>query len=127
MEDTHSIVTVTRVTRDDTLQVRAYCPLSRARCEIAVVIAGVWCQADAANHIVDWCEIHADAERLMLVPHDYIRDEYGRMVADLADRQTGETLSSYLLSMGAAKPRPNHVLEVIGNLMASREPDNADG
>lgn len=127
MEEPHSIVSVTRVTRDDTIQVRAFCPLARARCEISVVVAGVWCTADAANHIVDWCEIHADAGRLKLMPFDYMRDEYGRLVADIADIQSGETLSAYLISVGVAKSRPHHMLEVMGLMMASREPDNADG
>lgn len=127
MEEPHSIVSVTRVTRSDTLQVRAYCPLVRARCEIPVVVAGVWCNSDATNHIVDWCEIHADAGRLKLIPYDYMRDEYGRMVADIADIQSGETLSAYLISVGVAKSRPHHMLEVMGTMIASREPDHDDG
>lgn len=127
MEDPHPIVNVTRITRHDTLFARVYCPLTRARAEVAVTPAGVWCGHDATDHIVDWCEIHADAERLRLVPYDYFRDEYGRLVADLADPQSGETLTAYLISVGAAKERPHHLLEVMGSYMSSREPDNADG
>jgi len=127
MEEPKPIVTVTRVTRNDTLMCRAYCPLARSRHEFAVSVAGVWCHHDAMQHIVDWCEIHADHERLRLMPYDYIRDEYGRMVADLSDIQSGETLSAYLLSVGAAKPRPHHMLEVMGSFMSSREPDDANG
>lgn len=127
MEDTQPIVTVSRVTRNDTLFVRMYCPLSRAKTEIAVTPAGVWCLHNATDHIVDWCEIHADSDRLKLVPCDFFRDEYGRLVADLADPQSGETLTSYLLSLGVAKERPHHLLEVMGTYMSSREPDNADG
>lgn len=127
MEESQPIVTVSRVTRNDTLLCKTYCPLSRSRYEVAVTVAGVWCHHDAMQHIVDWCEIHADAERLRMIPYDYIRDEYGRVVADLADIQSGETLSQYLLSVGAAKARPHHMLEVMGAYMSSREPDNVDG
>lgn len=127
MDETHSIVTVSRVTRHDTLQCRVYSPLLRARCDIALTPAGVWCLYHATDHILDWCEIHADAERLKLMPFDFLRDEFGRLVADLADIQSGETLSAYLISIGAAKPRPHHILEVMGAYMSSREPDNASG
>ena len=127
MEESNPIVTVSRVTRCDTLLCKTYCPLSRSRYEIAVSLAGVWCNHDAMPHIVDWCEIHADHERLRLMPYDYIRDEYGRLVADLADIQSGETLSAYLIANDVAKPRPHHMLEVMGAFMSSREPDNVDG
>jgi hypothetical protein len=127
MDESNPIVTISRVTRSDTLLVKTYCPLSRSRYEMAVTVAGVWCHHDAMQHIVDWCEIHADAERLRLIPYDCIRDEYGRLVADLADIQSGETLSAYILSVGAGKHRPHHMLEVMGAYMSSREPDNADG
>jgi hypothetical protein len=127
MDESHSIVTVSRVTRSDTLHCRAYCPMLRARGDVAITPAGVWCGHDATDHILDWCEIHADAERLKLLPYDYLRDEYGRLVADLADIQSGETLSAYLLSIGVAKPRPHHMLEVMGAYMSSREPDNDGG
>ena len=127
MDESHPIVTVSRVTRSDTLMCKAYCQLARSRQEIAVTVAGVWCHHDAMQHIVDWCEIHADAERLKLIPCDYIRDDYGRLVADLADIQTGETLSAYILSVGAGKPRPHHMLEVMGAYMSSMEPNDADG
>jgi hypothetical protein len=127
MDEPNTVVSVTRVTRNDTLFARVYCPLAKARLEVPVTLAGVWCHHDAMQHIVDWCEIHADAERLRLMPHEYIRDEYGRLVADLADIQSGETLSAYLISIGVAKPRPHHLLEVMGAFMASREPDNVDG
>ena len=66
MDESHSIVTVSRVTRHDTLNCRAYCPMLRARGDVAITLAGVWCGHDATDHILDWCEIHADAERLKL-------------------------------------------------------------
>lgn len=127
MDEQNPIITVSRVTRHDTVMCKVYCPLSRSRSEVAVTVAGVWCFHDAMQHIVDWCEIHADAERLRLLPYDFIRDEYGRLVADIADIQSGETLSAYLLSVNAGKPRPHHMLEVMGSYMSSREPENADG
>jgi len=127
MDEPHSIVNVIRVTRPDTLLVRAYCPVLRARGEFSIVVAGVWTYDNATSHIVDWCEVHADAGRLRLVAMDYLRDEYGRMVADLADVNSGETLSGYLMSVGAARSRPHHLLETMGSLMASQEPDHAGG
>jgi hypothetical protein len=127
MDESNHIVTVTRVTRSDTILVKTYCPLSRSRFELAATLAGVWCHHDAMQHIIDWCEIHADSERLKMIPYDYIRDEYGRLVADFADIQSGETLSAYILSVGAGKARPHHMLEVMGAYMSSMEPNDADG
>jgi hypothetical protein len=82
---------------------------------------------DAKEHIIDWCELHADAERLKLVTYDHMRDEYGRLMGDLADIQSGETLTSYLLSVGVAKSRPHHILEMLGVLLSSSEVEDAGG
>jgi hypothetical protein len=48
-------------------------------------------------------------------------------MADLADIQTGETLTSYLLSVGVAKSRPHHILEMLGILLSSSEVEDAGG
>jgi hypothetical protein len=127
MEEPNPIAVVTRVLRHDTLQARVWMPLIQSRCTVHITPAGVWCDDTAKDHIVDWVELHADAERIRLVPFDYLRDEYGRLIADLADIQTGECLSEYLINVGAAKPRPHHLMEALHALVDSREVDDVGG
>ena len=127
MDESQPIAHVLRVIRHDTLQLRAWCPLSQTRVTLYMVPCGVWCMDDAKEHIIDWCELHADADRLKLVTFDHMRDEYGRLMGDLADIQSGETLTSYLLSVGVAKPRPHHILEMLGVLLSSTEVEDAGG
>lgn len=125
MDEPHSIASVLRVVRNDTLQIRTWCPVAQSRLTIYMTPCGVWCHHDAKEHIIDWCEIHSDADRLKLITYDFIRDEYGRLLADLADIQTGETLTSYLVSVGCATERPHHVLEMLGVMLSAGEVEDA--
>lgn len=127
MDDPHSIAHVLRVIRYDTLQIRTWCPVSQSRITVYMTPCGVWCLDDAKEHILDWCEVHADAERLGLVTFDYLRDEYGRLMADLSDIQTGETLTSYLIDVGVAKDRPHHIMEMLGVMLSAGEVEDAGG
>jgi hypothetical protein len=114
---------VIRVTRPDTILIRTYSPPMQANVHVHLVLEGVRCKPAAKQEILDWVEIHADAERLRLVTWEWFRDSYGRVLGDLADLQTGEPLTQWLIDRGVAKPRPDHYLEVLRNMVASEEPD----
>lgn len=115
---------VIRVTRPDTLMVRTHVPQTQSQATIHCVVAGVSCEPAARDHVIDWVEIHQDFGRIRLVT-DWLRDTYGRVLADLADQQTGETLSSYLVSNGVAVPWDTHYLDTFRDLMQAEEPDDA--
>ena len=127
MDESQPIAHVLSVVRHDTLQLRTWCPLSQTRVTLYMTPCGIWCLDDAKEHIIDWCELHADADRLKLITYDHMRDEYGRLMGDLADIQSGETLTGYLLGVGAAKPRPHHILQMLGVLLSSSEVNDAGG
>lgn len=114
---------VIRVTRPDTLMVRIHVPQTQTQATAYVVLAGVTCDDAARGTIVDWVETHADFGRLNLVT-DWFRDSYGRVLADLSDIQTGETLSSYVVQQGAAKKYDTHYVDVFRELMEAGEPDD---
>lgn len=122
MEDSSS-VRVIRVTRPDTILIRATSALLQSMVSTYMVIEGVTCSPEAVDSIIDWVEIHADADRLHLVAFDWVRDEYGRLLGDLADIQTGETLSAYLIEQGVATANPNHYMDVIYTLFSGKEPE----
>lgn len=126
MEESQAIVSVLRVLGKDTLQMRAWCPLTQGRLTIYATPCGISCEPEARTHIVDWCEVHSDAERLKMVTYDFIRDEYGRMLVDLCDIHSGEALTSYLLSVGAATERPRHILDTLGHMLSAGEVEDAD-
>jgi hypothetical protein len=88
-----------------------------------MAVEGVWCDEHADSAIVDWVEIHADHGRLQLVTFGWVRDEYGRLLGDLCDLQTGECLSDYLVEQKVATPRPHHYMETMMNLMQGKEPE----
>lgn len=125
MDEPQSVATVIRVLRYDTLQIRTWCPVIQARAVVFMTPAGVWCEDAAKEHIVDWCEIHSDAERLKLVTFDYMRDDYGRLIANLADLQSGETLSDYLVKACVAKARPHHLLDAFSCMLTAGEVEDA--
>lgn len=104
---------VVRVTRPDTLLIRTYLPQVQATVSVHLVLEGVTCRPEAKEEIIDWCEIHADAERLRLISWEWFRDSYGRVLGDLADLQTGETLTQWLLERKVAEPRPDHYLDIL--------------
>lgn len=117
---------VIRVTRPDTLMVRTHVPQLQAQATVYCVVAGAACESNARESIIDWVELHADFGRLALVT-DWLRDSYGRVLADLADLGTGETLAAYLISQGAAKKWDTHYLDTFRELMEAEEPDDACG
>lgn len=121
--DDSSTVKVIRVTRPDTILIRGTSALLQAMASTYLLIEGVTCGDKCVDAIIDWVEIHADAERLKLVAYDWVRDEYGRLLGDLADIQTGETLSGYLIEQGLATPNPLHYMDVVYNLLNGKEPE----
>ena len=114
---------VIRVTRPDTLMVRTHVPQLQSQATVHCVIHGVTTDASAVPHIVDWVESHADFGRIRLVT-DWLRDPYGRVLADLADIQSGESLSSYLLAQGCADKWDTHYVDTFRELMQAEEPDD---
>lgn len=123
MEKPESIAEVVRVLRYDTLQIRTVIPQVQSRLTVYMTPCGVWCYDECKSHMCDWCELHADAGRLKLVNYDWLRDDYGRLLGDLADIQSGELLTDYLVSVNAAKPRPHHYCDVLYALLGSAEVD----
>lgn len=121
--DVSSTVKVIRVTRPDTILIRGTSALLQAMASTYLLIEGVTCGDKCVDAIIDWVEVHADAERLKLVAYDWVRDEYGRLLGDLADIQTGETLSGYLIEQGLATPNPLHYMDVVYNLLNGKEPE----
>lgn len=112
---------VIRATRPDTVLVRTYVPQVQSMINVHLVLEGVTCQPEAREEIEDWCEIHADAERLKLVTWEWFRDSYGRVLGDLADIQTGETLTQWLLDRQVAEARPDHYLDILRSLAEEEE------
>lgn len=123
MDAQDSIVTVTRLLRHDTYEIRLYCPALRSRATLYMTPMGIWCDEDCRHHALDWIELHAESDRLRLVTADWLRDDYGRLLGDLQDLRTGETLTAYLLSVKAAKRRPHHVMDVMYQLADAAEVD----
>lgn len=117
---------VIRVTRPDTLMVRINVPQTQAQTTVYMAVVGVTCDEHAKQTIVDWVETHADFQRLRLIT-DWMRDSYGRVLADLADIQSGETLATYLVSQGVAQDYDTHYVDVFRDLMEAGEPDDPSG
>lgn len=115
---------VIRVTRPDTLMVRTHVQPLQAQATVYCVLAGVRCKRATKQHIVDWVEIHQDHGRLRLVT-DWLRDPHGRALADLADLQSGETLTGWLIEQRVAAPWPSHYMDVFRELMLADEPEDA--
>ena len=127
MELPSAVASVTRVTRPDTLLIRTQCPQLQSMVSLYMVLVGIrpgpWLPEDVIQAIVDWIEVHADAERLHLVYLDWVRDDYGRFLGDLADIQTGERLTDYLISIGAATKYEHHYTDVVERMLRSQEPE----
>lgn len=117
---------VIRVTRPDTLMIRIHVPQAQSQNTLYVAVAGVTCDEHAKQTIVDWVETHADFGRLRIVT-DWMRDSYGRVLADLTDLQSGESLATYLVKQGAAKEYQTHYVDVFRDLMEAGEPDDLGG
>jgi hypothetical protein len=123
MVGTEAIATVVRVTRPNTVIIRTLVPHVQSMLSTYLVLEGVKCRAEAKQAIADWVEIHADAGRLRLHHVDWFRDSYGRLMGDLIDLQTGESLTGYLLEQGYAQPRPGHYADIIESMLRSVEPE----
>lgn len=118
---------VRRVTRCDTVIIRLWIPQIQANCEIPLLLEGVTCGEEAKRHICDWVEIHADFGRLRLIGGDTFRDEYGRLLGDLADMSSGETLTEWLIEQRVATRRPNHFFDIMAERLTAEEPDAGHG
>jgi len=90
---------------------------------IHVALFGVTCSEDAKSEIIDWVEVHSDAGRLFMATVEWLRDPYGRLVADLVDMQTGESLCDWLVSRGVASRNPHHFAEILDAGIESEEPE----
>jgi hypothetical protein len=119
-------VQVIRVTRPDTLLLRTDVPELQGRCSIYGVLGEVRCRRSARQEIVDWVEAHADFGRLGMLTWNWCRDPYGRLLCDLADLQSGETLTGYLIDRGVAAPRPSHYVDCLAEMMTAQEVRDAD-
>jgi hypothetical protein len=120
---TQQTAQVIRVTRPDTLLIRTFVPSVSANVNMHLVLENVKCQPEAKQEIVDWCELHADWERLRLISPEWVRDSYGRVLGDLADLQSGEVLTTYLLERHVASPWPNHYYDVLTEGLLSGGPE----
>jgi hypothetical protein len=114
---------VVRVTRPDTIMIRSAVPQVQSMLTQYMVLEGVWCNDDAKQAIVDWCEVHGDGGRFRLLTADWFRDSYGRLLGDLQDLSSGETLTGYLMEGGFANERPHHYSELLESLLRSKEPE----
>lgn len=115
---------VIRVTRPDTILVRTLMAPLQSYCSHYVVLAGVECNPDhGIQHVIDWLETHADFERFELRTYDWLRDSYGRLLGNLLDRQTGDSLTDYLLGLGVATAVPTHYADTITEMLTSQEPE----
>lgn len=74
--------------------------------------------------IVDWIEVHADHDRVLLDSHEWWRDSYGRLLIDLLDIQSRESLCDYLIDNDFCDEHPDHVLDCLTTMLASREPED---
>jgi len=118
-----TVAKVIRVTRGDTVLVRCATPQLASMVAIYLRLCGVRCKKKAMQDIIDWVELHADADRLHLVAFDWVRDQYGRLLGDLADISTGERLTDYLIEQGVAVEDPYHYSDVIQIMMNAPEPE----
>lgn len=123
MEEPKPVASVIRVPRHDTIMVRTPLPQSQAYATIHLTPFGITCSERAKEEIVDWVEVHADAGRLVLITVEWLRDDYGRVVGDLADPQSGETLSGWLVAQGVAEERPGHLHDILSSGFDAYEPE----
>jgi len=74
--------------------------------------------------MLDWIELHADNGKLLLDSQEWWRDSYGRLLTDLLDMQTKESMCDYLVDKGFCKYNPNHVYDCLSVLLNSQEPSD---
>jgi len=58
-------------------------------------------------------DLAAENERLKLLTWQWVRDQYGRVLGDLGDISSGETLTDYLIEAGAAMPWTDHYIDIV--------------
>lgn len=117
---------VRRVTRPDTVIVRAWLPMVQALAEIPLLLEGVKCKPEAKQMICDWVEVHEHFGHLKLLSLDFFRDTYGRMLGDLADLDSGETLTGWLIEQGAAEDYPAHYMDLLTDRLTAEEPNGCN-
>jgi hypothetical protein len=123
MDDEESVAYVLAVTRPDTLKIRV--PNIQLGCmtTIYLVLEGVKCNDHADGMILDWCEMHANFGRLRLHTGKWLRDLYGRVLGDLADPDSGELLTDYLVANKAATEYPQHYMDTLTAVIHAKEPE----
>ncbi|NBT75742.1 MAG: hypothetical protein EBT15_07205 [Betaproteobacteria bacterium] len=114
---------VVRVTRPDTLMIRSVVPQVQSMLTQYMVLEGVECKPETKQAIVDWCEVHQEGGRFRLLTTDWFRDSYGRLLGDLQDISSGETLTGYLLENHLADERPYHYADLLEDMLRSVEPE----
>lgn len=114
---------VIRVTRPNTLLIRAMSEIMQSYASTYLCLAGVRCKRKATKDIIDWLEIHGDFGRYELLVFDWMRDTYGRLLGNVIDRRTGEALTTYLVQRGSAVERPGHLEDVMRDILSAPEPD----
>ena len=115
--------TVVRVTRHDTVLIRVHCPPIQSQINMHMVLEGVKVQRKAKSEIIDWVDVHADSDRDNFLTWEWFRDSYGRVLGDLTDPQTGDSLTQWLLSRRVAKPWPDHYLAILRDMVAAEGPE----
>lgn len=117
--------TVIRVTKPDTLLIRAMVPQIQSMVSMYGVLMGTQDHAEGCRQgICDWVEVHADAGRLRLSTCDWLRDSYGRLLIDLTDLQSGESLVEYLIDQEFCGRNDNHVIDCVREMLMSQEPED---
>jgi hypothetical protein len=114
MERTEAVTcTAVRVTRRDTVLIRAFCPQIQSSVSTYLVLEGVKCSKDATACIEDWLDLHGEQDRFRLTTWQWFRDQYGRVLGDLCDISSGECLTDHLIEQGVATHWPDHYLSVL--------------
>lgn len=116
---------VVRVTRPDTFLIRTYLPnVSQKLCVYATPIATTNHNKECQQAILDWVEIHSDSGQLLLDSDEWWRDSYGRLLTDLMDMQSKESLCDYLIENKYCDYNANHVYDCLSVLLNSKEPSD---
>jgi len=124
MEYPESLAVFVRAARQDTVLIRVFVPHIQSMVTTPLLLEGVDCEPEAKAEINDWCEQHANADRLKLVAgRDWFRDSYGRLLGDLADPDTGELLTDHLIDIGLATAKPNHYAELVREMLTTEGPE----
>lgn len=116
---------VVRVTRPDTFLLRTFVPsVLQKLCIYATPLATINHTKECQQAMLDWIELHADNGKLLLDSQEWWRDSYGRLLTDLLDMQTKESMCDYLVDKGFCKYNPNHVYDCLSVLLNSQEPSD---